>query len=98
MSITFSNMQIQSWLGVNCDPLIWGWTTRDGLLYPETTDLPPAPANILKSIRCGCKGNCDILRFSCKKNGLDCSVACKNCKGLSCKNSSEIFDDKFSDE
>ena len=35
---------------------------------------------------CGCSGNCDTRRCSCRKNGMECTVACKNCKGVSCQN------------
>ena len=41
--IIFTNIQVQSWLEVNYDPLKWGWTTRGGQWYPETTDLPQIP-------------------------------------------------------
>jgi len=42
--------------------------------------------SLLKLVRCQCKGNCDTQRCSCKRNELECSSACGECKGL-CQNS-----------
>ncbi len=59
------------------------------MLYPILTELPPAPSDLLKVIKCSCTGTCDNLRCSCRKNGIQCSIACKNCKGLTCKNAQQ---------
>ena len=87
-------LQVQIWLGVNyskhLSPENWGWTVRDRVLYPITTDLPPAPDNILKVVKCGCKGDCASMRCTCRKNGIECSSACSGCKGLNCTNCSAI--------
>lgn len=64
----------------------WGWMLNDGFLYPVTTDIQAAPKKLLEMIKCGCSGNCDTRRCSCRKNGMECTVACKNCKGVSCQN------------
>ena len=37
-------------------------------------------------IKCGCIGTCDSNKCSCRKNDMKCTVACKNCKGISCAN------------
>lgn len=63
---------------------------NEGVMYPIMTDLPPAPESILKVIKCGCKGTCSTARCTCKKNGVECSPACKNCKGTSCLNVQKI--------
>ena len=84
--------QVQEWKENNkLKPCDFGWIIRDGKLHPLTTDLPPAPANVLKLSKCSCAGSCSKL-CSCRKNGLECSLACKNCKGLTCTNS-----DKFNE-
>ena len=58
-----------------------------GRLEPRQTDLPPAPEDLLKVIRCNCKKDCSSMRCTCRKHGLECSMACGHCKGLSCSNS-----------
>ena len=67
-------------------PTDWGWILKDSMLYPVLTDLPPAPVDILKVIKCSCMGGCDNMRCSCRKNGMLCTTSCKNCKGISCQN------------
>ncbi len=78
--------QVNTWIGSsrNLSSLDWGWKVREGVLVPIMTDIEPAPSNILKIIKCGCQGTCSSLRCSCKKNWIECSAACKNCKGVSC--------------
>ena len=79
------------------------------VLVPIKTDLDPAPKFLLDFIRCNCKTDtrnpCGGLNCSCKKHGLDCGVACGNCRGKFCNNVSadeeidvgrnvfDIFDD-----
>ena len=50
------------------------------------TSRPPAPDYILKILKCACKGNCSSMSCTCRKNILECSVACSGCKGISCTN------------
>ena len=80
--------QIQVWLnlGDKLNVLDWGWKMSNGKLCPIHTDLPPAPSGVLQVIRCGCKGDCASFRCSCKKHGLECSTACRECRGSSCAN------------
>ena len=80
--------QIQVWLnlGDELNVLDWGWKMSNGKLCPIHTDLPPAPSGVLQVIRCGCKGDCASFRCSCKKHGLECSTACRECRGSSCAN------------
>ena len=46
-------------------PTDWGWILKDAMLYPVLTDLPPAPVDILKVIKCSCMGGgaiiCDVV-------------------------------------
>ena len=87
----------------------WLWNEPWGLemdllqdcLYPNQTDLLPASETLLHSVWCNCKTDCHSRQCSCKKHGLSCSVACGNCRGVSCANSvvpslSDLTDD-FSD-
>jgi len=78
--------QVQRWMGSCVDPEKWGWCLRKGQLEPKTMDSPVAPDSLLKLVRCQCKSNCDTQRCSCKRNELECSSACGECKGL-CRNS-----------
>ncbi|KAJ8377274.1 hypothetical protein AAFF_G00261830 [Aldrovandia affinis] len=81
--------QVQQWKGTVDEllPQEWGWKESDGGLVPVQTDLPPAPLELLRVIRCTCKTDCSSLRCTCKKHDIECSVACSNCKGSGCANS-----------
>lgn len=48
----------------------------------------PAPQKLLKTISCKCKKGC-MGNCSCRKNGLQCTVLCKECEGRSCENCPE---------
>ena len=79
--------QVQEWCGNKLDPTKWGWVNqvspRGGLVLRSVKmELAPAPAGVLLMIRCKCAGRCDGMRCSCKKNGLLCTAACGQCKGL----------------
>ncbi len=78
-------LQVQMWLGNNLEPTKWGWDlhkTKQGcVLKPHRMDQDAAPASLLKIIRCNCTGKCDKNTCSCKQNGLQCTLACSNCKG-----------------
>lgn len=83
------------WLGTkNLKEVEWGWLIQDGMLFPTTTDLPPAPKEILKMIKCECSGSCDSKKCTCHKNGMTCTMSCKNCKGVSCQNVENTVEDE----
>ena len=94
--------QAQEWRGhvSDMDPEQWGWKNSYGQLLPIKTDMPPAPMKLLRLFRCNCKTGCDTSRCTCRNHGLECSLACGECKGLQCSNSSNSIDDEqdFSDE
>ncbi|KAJ8417704.1 hypothetical protein AAFF_G00225470 [Aldrovandia affinis] len=52
--------QVQQWKGTVDEllPQEWGWKESDGGLVPVQTDLPPAPLELLRVIRCTCKTDC----------------------------------------
>ena len=81
--------QIMKWKEIDdqMTPLNWGWKKIDDKLMPVMTDLPPAPDELLKMIRCNCHGDCSSMRCSCKKHNISCSPACGSCRGSSCSNS-----------
>ena len=56
--------QILEWKGSGdkIRPLDWGWKKSDGKLMPVLTDLPPAPDELLKMIRCNCHTDCSSMR------------------------------------
>ena len=67
------------------------------------TDLNVAPDNILCFIWYNCniskKRQCSTNTCSCKKHGLVCVSACRNCNGIDCeKCENEVDMDDFSDE
>ena len=51
------------------------------------TDKRVAPKDLLEVIRCNCKSGCTSMRCTCRKSGLDCSMACGQCCGI-CPNMS----------
>lgn len=73
------------------DPVSWGWKIVDGGYYPIMTDIEAGPPDILKIIRCSCKGECNS-RCSCRKAGLKCAFSCKECHGVTCSNVTEVGD------
>ena len=79
--------QIQQWKGVLLKPEDWGWKLSSGKLLPIRTELPPADESLLEFVRCNCKKGCSTQKCTCRKNGLDSSPACGECKGYSCVNS-----------
>ncbi|GFR77728.1 hypothetical protein ElyMa_002244800 [Elysia marginata] len=87
--VASSTTTVQDWIDKICDlkPEMWGWHLSSGRLDPCTTDLPPAPELLLKMIRCNCKSDCRSKRCTCRKHGLECSLACAECEGISCLNS-----------
>lgn len=96
-------LQVQAWLGNTMEAIKWGWVLRKtqhgSILKPYIMEQPAAPASLLKIIKCNCSGKCDKNTCSCRKNGLKCSLACGQCKGITCTNgetydSSEIIDSR----
>lgn len=91
-------LQVQDWVGNgDLDPHDWGWKTVGNRFVPCTTDLSPAPSQLLSVIRCNCKSDCDSKRCSCRKHGLDCSPACGECNGLACSNTTTACNDENGD-
>jgi len=88
--------QIQEWKGngSGMQPTAWGWKECDGKLITVLTDLPPAPDELLKIIRCNCHTDCSSMRCTCKKYNVKCSSACGNCKGTACTNSDTSIDEE----
>lgn len=79
--------QVQEWTGrTGLNPLDWGWHLDNEKLVPTEMDLPPAPPSLQNVIRCSCKSDCSSARCSCRRHGLECTLACKECKGISCVN------------
>ena len=90
--------QVQEWMGHRAlDPVQWGWTLVEGCLDPTTMDLPAAPETLLRIVRCNCKTDCNSRRCTCRKMGLECSVACGECRGTSCSNSSAVEEEDIDD-
>ena len=85
----FSDMPMEN---SECDmlPESWGWTLLDSGLYPTKADLPPAPDDLLKVIRCNCSADCSSARCSCQKHGLMSSLACEHWRRTACNTSHKI--------
>ena len=67
------------------DPKHLGWEMEEGTYTPTKSTKEVAPSELLEFIRCKCKAGCSSSLCSCKKHGLQCVFACKNCRG-SCEN------------
>ena len=78
--------QVQAWRGVDLRPEYWGWKRTDSGFVPIRLTKAAAPEHLLKIIRCNCGGKCDSKRCTCHKNGLMCTAACGQCKGITCSN------------
>ena len=57
----------------------------------------PAPPVLLQTISCGCKKGCQKA-CGCRKNGLPCSLICKECEGKNCENSKPGPEEEEEDE
>ncbi len=80
--------QVQEWMRRRAlDPQEWGWSLVGDRLDPITMEIPAAPYHLLNVVCCNCKTDCNSRRCTCRKMGLDCSVACGECRGTSCSNS-----------
>ncbi|KAK2702917.1 hypothetical protein QYM36_018500, partial [Artemia franciscana] len=60
-------------------PFTPGMETADNEVFaPIKTDLSAAPSQLLKIIKCSCRiDGCDSEKCTCKKNGLECTIACR---------------------
>jgi 5'-3' exonuclease len=83
--------QVQEWKGHKLNPLDWGWRIMDTRMIPVHSDLAAAPDYLLKLVRCSCKGGCSDKRCGCRKLGLPCTFACRECRGI-CANADESVD------
>lgn len=85
-------LQIQIWqkADIHLNPTDWGWTLQNSMYIPQTMDLPAAPDNLLKIIRCNCKTPCVSMKCICKRNGFDCTISCGSCLENNCENSHQF--------
>ena len=94
--------QVQAWLGHDLSPEDWGWAASADGLVPIRMTRPAAPEELLRTIKCNCGGRCDKKTCTCRKNGLHCTPACGQCKGIACLNDPQFEacddDDTLDDE
>ena len=90
------HIQVMIWKNlspIGLHPCEWGWKVEVNKLMPIKTDMDSAPEEMLKFVRCKCKMNsrqpCSNNSCSCRKHGLKCVTACKNCQGHECTNGFE---------
>ena len=67
----------------------WEWKIENSNFTPIMTDIEAGPPELLRIVRCGCKGPCGA-KYSCRKAGLQCSSICKECHELTCSNTPVI--------
>ncbi|KAK3895578.1 hypothetical protein Pcinc_000716 [Petrolisthes cinctipes] len=85
--------QVQEWMGNSLPPEEWGWRIQDGHFIPIHSDQDPAPQFLLKLVRCKCKFGCSTMRCPCRRQGLDCTLACLECRGACANMCSHHQDD-----
>ncbi|KAK6176033.1 hypothetical protein SNE40_014397 [Patella caerulea] len=68
------------------DPANWGWNVQGDKFTLIMMDNNPAPNILLNRIHCNCSAQCNTLRCSCKKYGLECTGACGSCQDGNCDN------------
>ena len=71
--------QVQTWLENDVPATNWGWKIVDDEYVPVTTLLPAAPADLLSTVHCSCKGECRTNQCTCRKHGITCGPGCGNC-------------------
>ena len=93
-------LQVCQWKSSACSlpAESWGWKLMESEFYPNLSDLPPAPEELLKIIRCNCTTDCSSARCSCQKHGLQCTLACGQCRGSACINASSFMIEDDDDE
>ena len=93
-------LQVQQWKGSDAGKALsdWGWHVEEQQVTPVMTTKPLAPAALLQIIRCNCKTDCSSQRCTCRRNGLDCTAACGQCKGTGCTNSGTLTDEDAADD
>ena len=82
--------QVQAWCGNDMSPEIWGWRAYSAGLVPVKMIQSAAPDELLKIVLCNCGGNCTNTTCSCRKNGLQCTSACGQCRGITCMNGPQV--------
>ena len=82
-----SYYHIQQWLDREAiNPLEWGWRVLNEAMWPVGSVKDPAPEELLELIRCKYHSECNTKRCSCRGHGLECSMSCSDCNGVSCLN------------
>ena len=92
--------QVQVWKGQKDEDLCpseYGWKVVDGKLCPVLTDIDPAPQSLLQVVHCCCKTGCQSIRCTCRKHGMECTMACSECRGV-CSNVTPCLEQDSDDE
>lgn len=95
--------QLQNWLGNKLNATKWGWNevliNNSKVLMPRYTNIPMLPEQLLKTISCGCNGDCSKNNCGCRKHGLKCTDLCTKCQdsGNCCNMQETVEDDDSSD-
>lgn len=82
--------QVNEWKGNVIEPTEWGWELQEGKLVAITSTKQPAPQELLKILRCGCKRDCTSKNCTCRTYNMKCTYACTECHGTSCANAQQI--------
>jgi hypothetical protein len=99
------HLQVLQWSMLSTDVVdpSWGWKrTESGLYEPVAMEQEPAPAELLKVIRCSCetdsRNQCGGNACTCRRNGLACVSACGKCRGTDCLDTQPVLLEEVVDE
>ena len=76
------HVQVKQWQGDDKEMPSedWGWKISGNQVLPVMNDLPRDPQSLLQ-FRCNCSSDCSALICTCRKNNMQCSSPCGQCKG-----------------
>ena len=90
------------WMGMadGMEVTEWGWNCQDNSLIPVMLDSNSEPEALLKMIHCNCSTGYSSLRYSYRKQGLNCSQSFGRCQDDDCGYLKEgiASDDETQDE
>lgn len=84
-------LQVQQWMGNGeyFKPEEWGWLIHNGMYIPVLTDMEAVPVELLEVVQCNSKMGCGTRQCTCRKNDLDCTTGCGQCRGV-CTNMTSV--------
>ena len=94
LQVLFANHEVARHVRfAKAEELGWHLSSSRIVYLPIMTDVFPAPDYLLNMVRYQYTSGCETLRYSCRRNGLPCSFAFGECKGVLCANTAARQDE-----